>query len=58
MSINKIIMDQHGTKIENSQEAHGGIKTMHGDIKVAQQGAIRFQIKVARKQLDPVLTFH
>jgi hypothetical protein len=36
MSINKL-MDQHGTKKETNMEAHGGLKEMHGDIRVAQQ---------------------
>jgi hypothetical protein len=40
--INKLIMDQHGTRKETNREAHGGITTMHGDIKVAQQGANQF----------------
>jgi hypothetical protein len=26
MSINKLTMDQHGTKEETSMEAHGGLK--------------------------------
>jgi hypothetical protein len=49
---------QYGTTLATNGEAHGGIRTLHGDIKVAKQGAIRFQIKVAWKQLDPMFTFH
>jgi hypothetical protein len=43
MSINKLIMDQHGTKKETNQEAHGGITTMHGDIIVASNNQRRNQ---------------
>jgi hypothetical protein len=37
MSINKLTMDQHGTRKETSIEAHGGQKATHGYIRVAQQ---------------------
>jgi hypothetical protein len=63
VSINKLIMDQHGTRKETNQEAHGGITTMHGDIKIEQQshgtkGVIRIKIKVARTKLDIMFIFH
>jgi hypothetical protein len=33
MSINTLIMDQHGTRKETNQEVHGGIPTLQDDIK-------------------------
>jgi hypothetical protein len=56
-------MEQHGTRKETSMEAHGGLKAMHVDIRVAQQqhgskGAIIIKIEVEKKQLDPMFTFH
>jgi hypothetical protein len=41
MGINKLIMDQHVTRNATNQEAHGGIKTMHGHFIATQQGAIK-----------------
>jgi len=56
-------MDQHGTKKETSVEAHGRIKAMDGDIRVAQrrrgtQGETRIKIEEERPQLGPMSTFH
>lgn len=62
MRINKLIMDLHGNKKTTIMEAYGGLKEMHGDIKVAQQqygtkGAAKINIE-ARPWLDPISTFH
>jgi hypothetical protein len=34
MSIKKFTMDQHGAKTETSMKVHGGLKEMHGYIKL------------------------
>ena len=54
---------KNGAKKETNKEAHGGLKTMHGDIKIAQQqhgtkGATKIKVEVARKQVDTMSTFH
>jgi hypothetical protein len=56
MSINTLIMDQHGTRKETNQEVHGGIPTLQDDIRIEKQshgtkGVIRIKIRVARKQV-------
>jgi hypothetical protein len=58
VSINKLIVDQHGTIKETNQNAHLGLETMHGYIGVPQQGVILIHIEVERKKLDPMFTFH
>ena len=36
MDVNKLTMDQYGTKKETNMEAHGRLKAMHGDTRVAR----------------------
>jgi len=62
-SVSKIIMDQYGTRTSTNTKAHKGLKVVHGDMKVAQhqhgtKWATRIKIKVERKQLDLMFTFH
>jgi hypothetical protein len=37
MNDNKLTMDQHGTRNATSMEAHGGLKAMHGDVRITQR---------------------
>ena len=56
-------ISKHGTKKESNMEAHRGLKSMLGDIRITQRqhgtkGETKIKIRLIRKWVEPMSTFH